>query len=238
IRPISNTTEIFDTGLEAASFSFLASNLGLKSNTGSLNANEGTSFCSLLFSSFFSSSLLTASHILVAFGVSMSLGVTKPVSGNFGSSCSTTMCFFSRNHPLGFDFMPFDFCMTLRRDAAAAGESLVPFLSDLSGEHGSVLSFVFLSVNSTGEVGSAGSDFELSCLICVIGVFVTRWVSNVGVSLLTSAFGPAPFTSDVGVFLPGSTSNKGGCIVVVVTFPPLVSDAVSTSCFVSANVLL
>uniref|UniRef100_A0A3B3X3I7 Uncharacterized protein n=1 Tax=Poecilia mexicana TaxID=48701 RepID=A0A3B3X3I7_9TELE len=235
IRPISNTTEIFDTGLEAASFSFLASNLGLKSNTGSLNANEGTSFCSLLFSSFFSSSLLTASHILVAFGVSMSL---EPVSGNFGSSCSTTMCFFSRNHPLGFDFMPFDFCITLRRDAAAAGESSVPFLSGLSVEHGSVLSFVFLSVNSTGEVGSAGSDFELSFPRLISDTGVTRWVSNVGVTLLTSAFGPAPFTSDVGVFLPGSTSNKGGCIVVVVTFPPLVSDAVSTSCFVSANVLL
>uniref|UniRef100_A0A3B5L230 Uncharacterized protein n=1 Tax=Xiphophorus couchianus TaxID=32473 RepID=A0A3B5L230_9TELE len=127
IRPISNTTEIFDTGLEAASLSFLASNLGLKSNTGSLNENIWKR---------------TASHILVAFGVSVLI---------------SSLC---RDHPLAFDFIPFDF---------------LPFLSGLSAEHGSVL-FLLFSVDlvegaSIGGVGSADSDFEHSCLICVTGVF-------------------------------------------------------------------
>uniref|UniRef100_A0A3P9CGF7 Uncharacterized protein n=1 Tax=Maylandia zebra TaxID=106582 RepID=A0A3P9CGF7_9CICH len=89
IRPISNTVEIFVTGLDAASLSFLASNFGLKSSTGNLYANDGISFSSSFPSSFFSSSLLfnsiwcmmfsleeniwkrTASHICVALGESL-----------------------------------------------------------------------------------------------------------------------------------------------------------------------
>uniref|UniRef100_A0A3Q0S7D1 Uncharacterized protein n=1 Tax=Amphilophus citrinellus TaxID=61819 RepID=A0A3Q0S7D1_AMPCI len=162
IKPISNTVEIFVTGLDAASLSFLASNLGLKSSTGNRYANEGISFSSSFPSSFFSVSLLfnsiwcmmfsleeniwkrTASHICAALGVSLvwfsfwtlglspafsstvfisswSLSMTsfsEPVSGNLGSSCSTTMCFLSRDQPLALDLTPFGFNMALRMGSA------------------------------------------------------------------------------------------------------------------------
>uniref|UniRef100_A0A3Q2P6K5 Uncharacterized protein n=1 Tax=Fundulus heteroclitus TaxID=8078 RepID=A0A3Q2P6K5_FUNHE len=206
IRPISNTTEIFVTGLDAASFSFLASNLGLKSNTGSLNANEGISFCSSLFSSLFSSSLFFFSSLWSCPGTS----ACKPASGNVGSSCSTTMCFFSRDHPLIFDFIPFVLCMTLRRDVAAWGESLAPFLSDVSAEHyvGVVALFSFGVILLISDVGVALfiSDVGVILLISAVGmalfisdVGVTRFISDVGVTVLISAVGTALFISDVGV---------------------------------------
>uniref|UniRef100_A0A672FSJ0 Uncharacterized protein n=1 Tax=Salarias fasciatus TaxID=181472 RepID=A0A672FSJ0_SALFA len=74
IRPISNTVEIFVTGLEAASFSFLASNFGLKSSTGI--AFSSVFSVSLLFSSIWCMMFSleeniwkrTASHILTALG--------------------------------------------------------------------------------------------------------------------------------------------------------------------------
>uniref|UniRef100_A0A3Q4FXE1 Uncharacterized protein n=1 Tax=Neolamprologus brichardi TaxID=32507 RepID=A0A3Q4FXE1_NEOBR len=125
IRPISNTVEIFVTGLDAASLSFLASNFGLKSSTGNLYANDGISFSSSFSPSFFSSSLLfnsiwcmmfsleeniwkrTASHICVALGVSLVWFSFWTVSGNLGSACSTTMCVLSLDQPLALDFNPF-----------------------------------------------------------------------------------------------------------------------------------
>nr|XP_040024164.1 uncharacterized protein LOC120812340 [Gasterosteus aculeatus aculeatus] len=111
IRPISKTVEIFITGLHAASFSLLASNLGLKSSTGSRWANEGTSFDSSSRPSSFSSLLLfssiwckivslveniwkrTASHIFVATGGSLgrfSSGVTgSSKSISVGAFCAS-----------------------------------------------------------------------------------------------------------------------------------------------------
>uniref|UniRef100_A0A8C5FVM9 Uncharacterized protein n=1 Tax=Gadus morhua TaxID=8049 RepID=A0A8C5FVM9_GADMO len=167
IRPISNTVEIFVRGLDAASLSFLASNLGLNSRMGSRWAKAGISLDSSFVSpSFFSSSLLlssiwcmmfslveniwkrTAFHIMAPFGASLlnlslslagfpsegfpSEGIASATtcptassffpsapSGNLGSSCSTTMCFLRRDHPLSLDFNPFGFPRALNRTCAA-----------------------------------------------------------------------------------------------------------------------
>uniref|UniRef100_A0A3Q2QJ27 Uncharacterized protein n=1 Tax=Fundulus heteroclitus TaxID=8078 RepID=A0A3Q2QJ27_FUNHE len=86
--PISKAAAILVIGFSAASFSFLASKRGLYSKIGSRLTNDGTT--------------RRASHIFNALGLS-------PGSGNLGSSGSTTMCFFSRVHPLSFPFRPFGF---------------------------------------------------------------------------------------------------------------------------------
>uniref|UniRef100_A0A4W6DKW0 Uncharacterized protein n=1 Tax=Lates calcarifer TaxID=8187 RepID=A0A4W6DKW0_LATCA len=195
IRPISNTVEIFVTGLDAASLSFLASNLGLKSSTGSRYANDGISLSSSFACSFFSSSLLfnsiwcmmfslveniwkrTASHIFVALGVSL------PSSGNLGSSCSTTMCFLSRDQPLTFDFTPFGFCMTLRRGSAAGRDSSPSFFSDAGLTAASAfLSFPLSSLSADSAAGTlvsrAGAGFEFG-LSTSFGVSLTLDTSAV-----------------------------------------------------------
>uniref|UniRef100_A0A3Q1GQ73 Uncharacterized protein n=1 Tax=Acanthochromis polyacanthus TaxID=80966 RepID=A0A3Q1GQ73_9TELE len=172
IRPISNTVEIFVTGLDAASLSFLA--------------NEGISFSSCFVSSVFSSSLLTASHIFVAMGVSLvwfspwtsglSLALSSLKSGNWGSSCSTTMCFLSRDQPLTLDFTPFGFCITLRRGSASGMVLLASFVSseDLTVEADSAFPcFILFSVPDSAAVsliGAAMLVFESSGLILVASI--------------------------------------------------------------------
>uniref|UniRef100_A0A3B4UY39 Uncharacterized protein n=1 Tax=Seriola dumerili TaxID=41447 RepID=A0A3B4UY39_SERDU len=164
IRPISNTVDIFVTGLDAASLSFLASNFGLKSSTGSRNANEGISFTSSFISSVFSSSLLFTSHILPG----LLSAFSSPISGNLGSSCSTTMCFLSRDQPLGLSFTPFGFCMTLRRGSAAGRDLSPSFFSSTDLTAGAAeLGFTpsaLVLVAVTGFTGSFGSCF------CVFGL--------------------------------------------------------------------
>uniref|UniRef100_A0A3P8TDZ4 Uncharacterized protein n=1 Tax=Amphiprion percula TaxID=161767 RepID=A0A3P8TDZ4_AMPPE len=179
IRPISNTVEIFVTGLDAASLSFLASNFGLKRSTGSL----------------FSSSLLTASHIFVATGVSLvwfspwtaglSLALSSTfsssffisfISGNWGSSCSTTMCFLSRDQPLTLDFTPFGFCMTSRRGFTSGMVLLASFVSseDLTAEADSTFSssilFLIPDSEAVSLIGTAMLVFESSGLILVASI--------------------------------------------------------------------
>uniref|UniRef100_A0A8C4HG42 Uncharacterized protein n=1 Tax=Dicentrarchus labrax TaxID=13489 RepID=A0A8C4HG42_DICLA len=208
IRPISKTVDIFVTGLEAASLSLFASNFGLKSSTGSRNANEGISFISSIVSSFFSTSLLfnsiwcmmfslveniwkrTASHIFVALGASLvwfssvrasgaSLAFSSPISGNLGSSCSTTMCFLSRDQPLNLDFIPFGFCMALRSGSAAADFCSAvwtlslpkSFLTDFKGSWSSPLgrgfsTFCFSGAFTTAVGGLTFGVSRITVLSC------------------------------------------------------------------------
>uniref|UniRef100_A0A3B4ZJT7 Uncharacterized protein n=1 Tax=Stegastes partitus TaxID=144197 RepID=A0A3B4ZJT7_9TELE len=153
IRPISNTVDIFVTGLDAASFSLLASNFGLKRSTGSRYANEGISFSSSFVSSAFSSSLLTASHIFVALGVSLVWFST------FISLC--------RDQPLILDFSPFGFFMTLRRGSASGRVLLASFVSS---EDSAFSSLTLSSVPDSAAgtlIGGTMLVFEPSGLILV-----------------------------------------------------------------------
>uniref|UniRef100_A0A3Q3A2A6 Uncharacterized protein n=1 Tax=Kryptolebias marmoratus TaxID=37003 RepID=A0A3Q3A2A6_KRYMA len=227
IRPISKTVEILVTGLDAASLSFLASNLGLKSSTGSLYANEGISFDSFFLSSFFSSSLLfnsiwcmiQASHIFVALGASSVRFSFWPISGNLGSSCSTTMCFLSLDHPVILDFRPFGFCITLRRDSGAGGISSDSFFSlwDLFAEVvSSFLCFSLTSANSvvgmlTAIAGAEESDSEPSGLIFVTeaGVTFFLWTETSAFVSVTTFFWsvwPLSFAKSIFTALNGSWS--------------------------------
>uniref|UniRef100_A0A668TKV0 Uncharacterized protein n=1 Tax=Oreochromis aureus TaxID=47969 RepID=A0A668TKV0_OREAU len=201
ISPISNTVEIFVTGLDAASLSFLASNFGLNSSTGNLYANDGISFSSSFFPSFFSSSLLfnsiwcmmfsleeniwkrTASHICVALGVSLVSFSFWPVSGNLGSSCSTTMCFLSLDQPLALDFIPFGFNMALRRDSPAGRLSSLSFFSS-PGDVVIITAGVIEVLGSSDPVelfllDSSGSDFDFVILGCIgfAEGIVSEWMS-------------------------------------------------------------
>uniref|UniRef100_A0A3P8PAK6 Uncharacterized protein n=1 Tax=Astatotilapia calliptera TaxID=8154 RepID=A0A3P8PAK6_ASTCA len=85
ISPLSNTAAIFVSGFSTASFSFLASNRGL--------------YTDFFLSESVLLALICASHIF-----SLASG-----SGNWGSSGSTTMCFFSRVQPLSLLLRPFGF---------------------------------------------------------------------------------------------------------------------------------
>uniref|UniRef100_A0A8C5HMC1 Uncharacterized protein n=1 Tax=Gouania willdenowi TaxID=441366 RepID=A0A8C5HMC1_GOUWI len=126
IKPISNTVEILVTGLDAASFNLLASNFGLKSRTGKNIWKR------------------TASHIFVALGSSFNIlssfftslrscpatSFSEPASGNLGSSCSTTICFLSRDQPLGLFFSPLGFCKTFRTGSATGRVSKLSLFPD------------------------------------------------------------------------------------------------------------
>uniref|UniRef100_A0A672YCW1 Uncharacterized protein n=1 Tax=Sphaeramia orbicularis TaxID=375764 RepID=A0A672YCW1_9TELE len=98
IRPRSNTAAIFVSGFSAASLSFLASNRGLYSKMGRRLTKDGTSVGWSLAASFLSE-------------VPFLLLICSPpaLSGNLGSSGSTTMCFLSRVHPLSLPFRPLGF---------------------------------------------------------------------------------------------------------------------------------
>uniref|UniRef100_A0A3P8ULT2 Uncharacterized protein n=1 Tax=Cynoglossus semilaevis TaxID=244447 RepID=A0A3P8ULT2_CYNSE len=197
MRPISNTVEILVTGLEAASFSFLASNLGLKSSTGSRCANAGTSL-GLSFSSFvFSSSLF---------------------SGNLGSSCSTTMCFLRRDHPLTFDFKPFDFCKTLRGSAALS------FFSGATADSFSLSCVVSLPRSDskagdcllgTAAVGAAIEPSVLIGLTALTGSFDCDTSVGALVSAFCSVFWVLSLPKNFLTALKGSRSPDlgGGCLI-------------------------
>uniref|UniRef100_A0A4W3ILN3 Uncharacterized protein n=1 Tax=Callorhinchus milii TaxID=7868 RepID=A0A4W3ILN3_CALMI len=81
-----STLAILFSGLAAASFSFLASNRGLKRRSGRRLVNGVACGCFVPFS-------WMASHIFVA---------RSSGSGNCGGSSSTTMCFLRRLQPLIF----------------------------------------------------------------------------------------------------------------------------------------
>uniref|UniRef100_A0A3Q3XFA5 Uncharacterized protein n=1 Tax=Mola mola TaxID=94237 RepID=A0A3Q3XFA5_MOLML len=202
IRPISKTVEIFVTGRDAASLSFFA--------------NDGTS----LSSSFFCFSSIwcmmfslveniwkrTASHIFVAClspafspafvtapWACLMASSWEPVSGNMGSSCSTTMCFLSRDHPLTLDFIPFG----LSGGSAPGRDSLG---SSLSGAGSDSLSFPLSSlVVDSAAVTLLISAVGVTLLISAVGV--TLLISAVGVTLRISAVGVSRLISAVGVTL-------------------------------------
>uniref|UniRef100_A0A3Q3W5C9 Uncharacterized protein n=1 Tax=Mola mola TaxID=94237 RepID=A0A3Q3W5C9_MOLML len=128
ISPISNTVAILVSGLSAASLSFLASKRGQYNNIGKRLTKDGTSVW-LSLEAFLSSESFLLTLIC-------SDGLSSPFSGNLGSSCSTTMCFFSRVHPLSLPFRPFPFSAAL----GSADELVVSAFS------------VFLSVEDAVDV--------------------------------------------------------------------------------------
>uniref|UniRef100_A0A669B7J0 Uncharacterized protein n=1 Tax=Oreochromis niloticus TaxID=8128 RepID=A0A669B7J0_ORENI len=151
ISPLSNTAAIFVSGFSTASFSFLASNRGLYSKIGRRLTNEGTS--------------RSASHIF-----SLASG-----SGNWGSSGSTTMCFFSRVQPLSLLLRPFGFwaafCSLDEGDISAA-------TSFLSAIEDAVDVTDFVEASTIGvPVGAAGLD--LSTPLPLSPVFWDRGVVGV-----------------------------------------------------------
>ncbi|KAK0153783.1 Non-muscle caldesmon [Merluccius polli] len=129
----------------------------------------------------------TASHILAPLGASWldvslfpsgfpSEGLASPTtgppassffssfpSGNLGSSCSTTMCFLRRDHPLNLDFIPFGFPRTLRRTCAAWDESSATWLSGFAAGEDEDIESVDASAGRSGAepsliAGAPGFD--------------------------------------------------------------------------------
>uniref|UniRef100_A0A3Q1HB75 Uncharacterized protein n=1 Tax=Acanthochromis polyacanthus TaxID=80966 RepID=A0A3Q1HB75_9TELE len=131
ISPLSKTAAILVSGFSAASFSFLASNLGLYSKIGRRSA----------------------SHIFNALGPCLFSS-----SGNCGSSGSTTMCFFSRVHPLSLAFRPLGFWVAFN-SAGAGGVSVATAFLSVVEDAVDVADFV----EGWASVGAAvpKSDFAL-----------------------------------------------------------------------------
>uniref|UniRef100_A0A3P9CBM7 Uncharacterized protein n=1 Tax=Maylandia zebra TaxID=106582 RepID=A0A3P9CBM7_9CICH len=148
ISPLSNTAAIFVSGFSTASFSFLASNRGLYSKIGRRLTNEGTS--------------RSASHIF-----SLASG-----SGNWGSSGSTTMCFFSRVQPLSLLLRPFGFwaafCSLDEGDFSAFAFGLLASLFSFKGMLTAVVPFE--------RLGAACfvSNSQFSCMFSVLEIVVER----------------------------------------------------------------
>uniref|UniRef100_A0AAZ1XIE9 Uncharacterized protein n=1 Tax=Oreochromis aureus TaxID=47969 RepID=A0AAZ1XIE9_OREAU len=151
ISPLSNTAAIFVSGFSTASFSFLASNRGL--------------YTDFFLSESVLLALICASHIF-----SLASG-----SGNWGSSGSTTMCFFSRVQPLSLLLRPFGFwaafCSLDEGDISAA-------TSFLSAIEDAVDVTDFVEASTIGvPVGAAGLD--LSTPLPLSPVFWDRGVVGV-----------------------------------------------------------
>uniref|UniRef100_A0A3B4YTL5 Uncharacterized protein n=1 Tax=Stegastes partitus TaxID=144197 RepID=A0A3B4YTL5_9TELE len=158
ISPRSKTAAILVSGFSAASFSFLASNRGLYSKIGRRLTKEGTSAGFSLEDFFVSGSFLLlwicASHIFNALGPCLA-----SASGNCGSSGSTTMCFFSRLHPLSLAFRPLGFWTAF----GSAGDEVVSALTALSAVEDAVdvADFVEGSAMYTDSGVLGGLDWSL-----------------------------------------------------------------------------
>uniref|UniRef100_A0AAQ6A3D9 Uncharacterized protein n=1 Tax=Amphiprion ocellaris TaxID=80972 RepID=A0AAQ6A3D9_AMPOC len=153
ISPLSKTAAILVSGFSAASFSFLASNRGLYSKIGRRFTKEGTSS--------FLVALICASHIFNALGPCLASG-----SGNCGSSGSTTMCFFSRVHPLSLAFRPLGFWVAFG-SASAGGVSIVTAFLSVVEDAVDVADFVegWASVGLGSVCLAGGLGFKLGLLV-------------------------------------------------------------------------
>uniref|UniRef100_A0A3Q2VNV7 Uncharacterized protein n=1 Tax=Haplochromis burtoni TaxID=8153 RepID=A0A3Q2VNV7_HAPBU len=148
ISPLSNTAAIFVSGFSTASFSFLASNRGL--------------YTDFFLSESVLLALICASHIF-----SLASG-----SGNWGSSGSTTMCFFSRVQPLSLLLRPFGFwaafCSLDEGDFSAFAFGLLASLFSFKGMLTAVVLFE--------RLGAACfvSNSQFSCMFSVLEIVVER----------------------------------------------------------------
>uniref|UniRef100_A0A3B4GTQ3 Uncharacterized protein n=1 Tax=Pundamilia nyererei TaxID=303518 RepID=A0A3B4GTQ3_9CICH len=148
ISPLSNTAAIFVSGFSTASFSFLASNRGL--------------YTDFFLSESVLLALICASHIF-----SLASG-----SGNWGSSGSTTMCFFSRVQPLSLLLRPFGFwaafCSLDEGDFSAFAFGLLASLFSFKGMLTAVVPFE--------RLGAACfvSNSQFSCMFSVLEIVVER----------------------------------------------------------------